>query len=107
MLKLSKFKLLGVVAVLVALLTAVGGLVISQAAGRAVQRPRSISPRSKDVGHWTLDRFKAEVFNLSGKRLFDSGPVMGKALDWNMSTESGERIAQELRLPGRNWNKTV
>jgi len=77
---LSRFKLIGLVAVLIALLTTVGGLVISQAAGRAVQRPRSISPRSKDVGHWTLDRFKAEVFDLAGKRLFDSGPVQGNVL---------------------------
>jgi len=67
----------GLAVALGALMAVTGGLVISQAAGRAVQRPRSISPRSKDVGHWTLDRFKAEVFNLGGKRLFDSGPMIG------------------------------
>ena len=30
---------------------------------------------------------RAEVFNLAGKQLFDSGPVMGNALNWNMSKE--------------------
>jgi len=82
----GQIKLVAVAAALIALLAAVGGLVISQAAGRAVQRPRSISPRSKDIGlwtldfgHWTLDRFKAEVFDLGGKRLFDFGLFMGRA----------------------------
>jgi len=72
---MNRPELFGLAAVLLALLTAVGGLVISQAAGRAVQRPRSIGPRFKDVGHRTMDRLKSEVFNLSGKRLFDSGLV--------------------------------
>ena len=41
---------------------------------------------------------RAEVFDLGGKRLFDSGPVMGNALDWNMSSESGERVAYGVYL---------
>ena len=33
---------------------------------------------------------RTEVFDLGGKRLFDSGPVLGNALDWPMTTEAGE-----------------
>jgi len=41
---------------------------------------------------------RAEVFDLGGKRLFDSGPVMGNALDWAMTTESGERASHGVYL---------
>ncbi|NIR18128.1 MAG: hypothetical protein GWN86_31230, partial [Desulfobacterales bacterium] len=40
----------------------------------------------------------AEVFDLGGKRLFDSGPTMGNALDWAMTTEAGERVAYGVYL---------
>ena len=43
-----------------------------------------------------VEILRAEVFDLRGKRLFDSGPVMGNALDWNMSTEADEQVAREL-----------
>ncbi|MDH7505989.1 MAG: hypothetical protein QHH25_07670 [Candidatus Acetothermia bacterium] len=41
---------------------------------------------------------RAEVFDLGGKRLFDSGLLMGKALDWPMTTEAGERVAHGVYL---------
>jgi hypothetical protein len=41
---------------------------------------------------------RAEVFDLGGKRLFDSGPVIGNALDWAMTTEAGERAAHGVYL---------
>ena len=42
---------------------------------------------------------RAEVFDLAGKWLFDSGPVMGNALDWAMITESGKRVDHKVYLP--------
>jgi len=100
MLKPDRFKLLGVAAVLIALLTAVGGLVISQAAGGQSGIQALIY---NDVVRFTVQNeqvsiLRAEVFDLSGKRLFDSGPVQGNALDWNMSSESGERVAHGVYL---------
>jgi len=50
---------------------------------------------------------RAEVFNLAGKRLFDSGPVQGNALDWNMSSESGERVAYGVYLPSAQFFSDV
>ena len=41
---------------------------------------------------------RAEVFNLAGKQLFDSGPTMGDTLDWAMTTEAGERVAHGVYL---------
>ena len=52
----------------------------------------------EDAVRFTIENGKAallraEVFDLGGKRLFDSGPTMGNALDWAMTTESGDRVA--------------
>jgi len=90
----SRFKLLGVAAVLVALLTAVGGLVISQAAGgqgniRALVYNDAVR---FVIGNEKVAILRAEVFDLGGKRLFDSGPMMGNALDWMMTTMEGEEV---------------
>jgi hypothetical protein len=43
-----------------------------------------------------VEILRAEVFNLGGKRLFDSGPTMGDALDWVVATESGEQMAHGI-----------
>ena len=40
----------------------------------------------------------AEVFDLAGKRLFDSGPTLGNTLDRTMITAAGERDAHGLYL---------
>jgi len=75
----GRFKVAMVAVVLVVLLTATGGLVISQAAaGRTDIRALLYN----DVVRFTIENGKvallrAEVFDLSGKRLFDSGPVIG------------------------------
>lgn len=95
----GRFKLLGLTTLLIGLLASVGGLVISQAAGqsgiRALVYEDAVRFAVED-GRATLVR--VEVFNLGGKRLFDSGPEMGNVLDWNMCTESGERVARELTV---------
>jgi len=72
---LSRSKLLGLAAVLIALLTAVGGLVISQAAGGqgGIQATVYNDAVRFTVQNETVSILRAEVFNLSGKRLFDSG----------------------------------
>ncbi|NIR18125.1 MAG: hypothetical protein GWN86_31215 [Desulfobacterales bacterium] len=79
--KPNKLKLLGVAAVLVALLAATGGLVVSLAAGG--------QPEVKALSYDDRVRFmvegekvsilRAEVFNLAGKRLFDPGLFTGRA----------------------------
>jgi len=46
-----------------------------------------------------LNISRARVFDLVGQRLFDSGPVIGKALDSTMTTEVGERVAYGIYLP--------
>jgi len=95
MFKLNRLKFLG----LVALLTAVGGLVISQAAGgSSIQATVYDDAVRFAVQNEKVAVLRAEVFNLSGKRLFDSGPVMGNALDWPMTTEAGERVAHGVYL---------
>jgi len=95
--KVGKFKLLGLAAVLIALLTAVGGLVISQAAGGSgIQATVYNDAVRFAIQNEKVAVLRAEVFDLAGKRLFDSGPTMGNALDWAMTTEAGERVAREL-----------
>ena len=93
----GKFKVAAVAVALVALLTAVGGLVISQAAGgqsgiRATVYDDAVRFA---IQNEKVSILRAEVFNLSGKRLFDSGPTMGNTLDWAMTTEAGERVAHD------------
>ena len=87
----GRFKLLGVVAVLVALLTAVGGLVVSQAASG--QSGVQVSLYQDLVRFAVQDQqasiLRAEIFNLGGRRIFDSGPTLGSVLDWRMATSAG------------------
>jgi len=105
----GKFKVAMVAAVLVALLTAVGGLVISQAAGGGSGIQATVYD---DAVRFTIQSeqvaiLRAEVFNLAGKRMFDSGPVMGNALDWAMTTEAGERAAHGVYLPSAQFFSDV
>lgn len=74
----SRFRLLGLVTVLITLLT-VGGLMIFQAAGgqSGIQATVYNNAVRFTVQNEKVAILRAEVFNLSGKRLFDSGPVMG------------------------------
>jgi len=73
--KLGRFKLIGLVAVLLALLTAVGGLVISQAAGggSGIQATVYDDAVRFAVQSDKVAVMRAEVFDLGGERLFDSG----------------------------------
>jgi len=98
--KLGRFKLLGVVAVLVALLTAVGGLVISQAAGggSGIQATVYDDAVRFTVQNEKVEILRAEIFNLGGQRIFDSGPTMGNVLDWRLTTSAGERAAHGVYL---------
>jgi hypothetical protein len=99
MFKRGRFKVAMVAAVLIALLTAVGGLVISQAAGGSdIQATVYDDAVRFTVQNDRVEILRAEVFDLSGKHLFDSGPTMGNALDWNMTTEAGERVAHGVYL---------
>lgn len=78
MVKLNGFRVLGLAGVLIALLTAVGGLVISHAAGgSAIQATVYNDAVRFTVQNEKVALLRAEVFDLGGKRLFDSGPVMG------------------------------
>jgi len=79
--KLRGFKVAMVVVALIALLTAVGGLVISQAAGGGSGIQATVY---NDAVRFTAQNEKvsilrAEVFDLGGKRLFDFGLFMGRA----------------------------
>jgi len=109
MFKFNRFKLLGVAAVLVALLTAVGGLVISQAAGGQGGIRATVYNDAVRfvVQNEQVSILRAEVFDLGGKRLFDSGPVMGNALDWAMTTEAGERAAHGVYFPSAQFFSDV
>lgn len=40
--------------------------------------------------------FRVEVFNSSGQKMFDSGFVAGRTLDWNMLDQQGERVADGI-----------
>jgi len=71
--KLGGFKVAMVAAVLIALLTAIGGLVISQAAGgSSIQTTVYNDAVRFAVQNEKVAVLRARVFNLSGKRLFDS-----------------------------------
>ncbi|MCD5417750.1 hypothetical protein LR021_05315 [Candidatus Bipolaricaulota bacterium] len=57
-----------------------------------------------------IEILRAEVFDLAGRRLFDSEPVSGNTLDWAMTTEAGEQVAYGVYLyvitpwaPKKNW----
>ena len=78
MFALNRFRLLGLAAVLIALLATVGGLVISQAAGgSSIQATVYDNAVRFTVQNDKVAVMRAEVFDLGGKRLFDSGRCWG------------------------------
>jgi len=96
MLRVTRFRLLMLAVVLGIAVASVAGVTFSS--NSAGDKNVVTAIRYSDAVRFTVqsDRveiLRAEVFNLSGKRLFDSGPTMGNALDWSMSTEAGERVA--------------
>jgi len=109
MFKTNPVKLLGLVMVLAALLAGTGSWVASQAAGggSGIQATVYDDAVCFTVQNEQVALLRAEVFDLGGKRLFDSGPVMGNALDWNMSSESGERVAHGVYLPSAQFFSDV
>ena len=101
MLNLTRFRLLMLAVVLAIAVASVAGITFSSSSAGGKGAVTAI--RYSDVVRFAVQNEKvavmrAEVFNLSGKRLFDSGPVMGKVLDWPMTTEAGERVAHGVYL---------
>jgi len=101
MLRITRFRLLMLAVVLTIVITSVAGITFSSnsAGGKGIVT----AIRYSDAVRFTVQNeqvavLRARVFNLSGKRLFDSGPVMGNALDWAMTTEAGERAAHGIYL---------
>jgi len=48
---------------------------------------------------------QVQIFDLSGRRLWDSGIVSGQAVDWNRTNEWGERLAYGAYLyQAQGWN---
>ncbi len=98
--QVSKLKLLVLAAVLGALLA--GGWMALQAVGK--QNGIAVKALNYDdrvrfvVEGQNVSILRAEVFDLAGRRLFDSGPIAGKALDWTMTTMEGERVAHGVYL---------
>jgi hypothetical protein len=102
MFELAKFRLLVLAVVLGIAVASVAGITFSSTESKGAVT----AVRYSDVVRFTVQNEKveilrAEVFDLAGKRLFDSGPTMGNALDWAMTTEAGERVAQGFRLLGQ------
>ncbi len=97
-----RFKLLTVVGVLAALLVGVGGWLGSQAANK----PEGVQV----LAYQDLVRFavqdqqtsilRAEIFNLGGRRVFDSGPTIG--ISNQRSAISNQLKAIILREEGYN-----
>ena len=110
MLRVTRFRLLMLVVVLVLAIASVAGITFSSssAGGKGVVT----AIRYSDAVRFTVQNEKvsivrAEVFNLSGKRLFDSGPVQGNALDWNMSTEAGGQASPRAGWSGVRSSASV
>ncbi len=88
MFRATGLKMLMLAAVLGAAVASVAGITFSSTESKGVVT----AIRYSNVVGFTIqnDRveiLRAEVFNLAGKRLFDSGPTMGNALDWAMRGE--------------------
>ena len=86
--RLRSYRLAAVGAVLLALILSTGGWVFTQAAGRG--ETLQILAYDNLVRFVVQDQqasiLRAEIFNLGGRRIFDSGPTLGSVLDWRMTT---------------------
>lgn len=52
-----------------------------------------------------VEMLRAEIFNLAGERIYDSGPRAGNVLGWPMTTEAGDRVARGTYLfVIQTWN---
>jgi hypothetical protein len=104
MFKQNRLKLLGLAVVLLALLAGAGGWVALQALGGQNSATIAVKALNYDdrvrfvVEGTNISILRAEVFDLAGRRIFDSGPVAGNALDWMMTNEEGERVAYGVYL---------
>jgi len=98
MLRVTRFRLLMLAIVLGIAVASVAGVTFSSSSGGDKGVVTAI--RYSDAVRFAVQNEKvavlrAEVFDLGGKRLFDSGPVMGNALDWAIMAESGERAVHD------------
>jgi len=92
---LAKYRLLALAVVLGIAVASVAGVTFSSnsAGGKSIVT----AIRYSDVVRFTIQNDKvvilrAEVFDLGGKRLFDSGPTMGNALGWARDGSSVEAL---------------
>ncbi len=101
MFKATRLRMLILAVVLGIAIASVAGITFSSSSAGDKNVVTAI--RYSDVVRFTIENdrveiLRAEVFDLAGKRLYDSGPVMGNALDWAMTTEAGERVAHGVYL---------
>lgn len=90
MLRVTRFRMLMLAVVLGIAVASVAGVTFSSTESKGVVT----AIRYSDVVRFTIENervqiVRAEVFNLSGKRLFDSGPVIGM----QQSAISGQALA--------------
>jgi hypothetical protein len=46
----------------------------------------------------SVKELRVEILALSGQKVFDSGPVLGNALDWKLSNTQGQPVANGVYL---------
>ena len=98
--KVRSYRLVAVGGILLALLVSTGGWVFTQAAGRGetlqiLTYDNLVRFVIREQGASIL---RVEVFDPSGKRLYDSGPSLGNTLDWPLITNNGNRVAHGVYL---------
>lgn len=96
----NRFKLLTVLGVFVVLLGVTGSWVTSQPAGardgvRVLVYNDVIRFSVQSDG---VEILRSEIFDLGGRQVFDSGPMMRSTLDWSMTSATGERVAHGIYL---------
>jgi len=85
---LPRARLMAMAIAWVGLLTVTGGFVFSQSSDEAqVQAIAYDNAVRFRIPNDQVSLLRAEVFDLSGKRLYDSGPNMGNSLNWAMTSE--------------------
>ena len=97
--KRHKGKLAGIIGVLaIAILGAGGWVLLGSDDGNEIQAIRQGSQIQFRIANNAVETMRTEIFNLGGKRLYDSGPTTGNSLNWPMTTEAGERVARGVYL---------
>jgi hypothetical protein len=46
----------------------------------------------------SVKELRVEILSLSGQKVFDSGPVLGNALDWKLLNSQGQPVANGVYL---------